>query len=170
MGHRGGPGAAGATAGGGALLVLGTCRPVELIVHQHPLKTIKQELTAHGQCVELPLGYLPRRRSPPIWPSTCRPGEPGRRGRAGVSAHRGPSFVHGAGRRLSAPAGPPGARGAAAAHQAIDQAIPQGLQQIAGGATGALRGRGAPGVEVGVWPAPSSWWPVWRRACRWRQR
>ncbi len=42
------------------LLVLGTYRPVELIVHQHPLKTLKQELVAHGQGVELPLGYLPR--------------------------------------------------------------------------------------------------------------
>ncbi|MGE3538958.1 MAG: AAA family ATPase [Candidatus Tectimicrobiota bacterium] len=42
------------------LLVLGTYRPVDLIVHQHPLKTLKQELVAHGQGVELPLGYLPR--------------------------------------------------------------------------------------------------------------
>src|ERR1041384_2027153 len=40
------------------LLVLGTYRPTELIVHEHPLKAMKQELAAHGQCVELPLGYL----------------------------------------------------------------------------------------------------------------
>jgi hypothetical protein len=42
------------------LLVLGTYRPVELILHDHPLKRVKQELVAHGQCVELPLGGLSR--------------------------------------------------------------------------------------------------------------
>jgi DNA-binding winged helix-turn-helix (wHTH) protein/predicted ATPase len=42
------------------LLVLGTYRPVELIVYDHPLKTVKQELLAHGQCVEIPMGYLPQ--------------------------------------------------------------------------------------------------------------
>jgi hypothetical protein len=42
------------------LLVLGTYRPTELLVHNHPLKAVKQELAAHGQCVELPLGYLRR--------------------------------------------------------------------------------------------------------------
>jgi DNA-binding winged helix-turn-helix (wHTH) protein len=40
------------------LLVVGTYRPVELILHDHPLKTVKQELAAHGQCVEIPLGGL----------------------------------------------------------------------------------------------------------------
>jgi predicted ATPase/DNA-binding winged helix-turn-helix (wHTH) protein len=40
------------------LLVLGTYRPVELILHDHPLKAVKQELTAHGLCVDLPLGGL----------------------------------------------------------------------------------------------------------------
>ena len=40
------------------LLVLGTYRPVEVIVHEHPLKAVKQELVAHGQVVEVPLGYL----------------------------------------------------------------------------------------------------------------
>jgi predicted ATPase/DNA-binding winged helix-turn-helix (wHTH) protein len=42
------------------LLVLGTYRPVELIVQDHPLKTVKQELFAHGQCVEVPVSYLPQ--------------------------------------------------------------------------------------------------------------
>jgi predicted ATPase len=41
------------------LLVLGTYRPVELILRQHPLKTGKQELQLHGHCTELPLRYLP---------------------------------------------------------------------------------------------------------------
>ena len=40
------------------LLVLGTYRPVEVIVREHPLKTVKQELQVHGQCKELPLGLL----------------------------------------------------------------------------------------------------------------
>src|SRR5262249_25721245 len=40
------------------LLVIGTYRPVDLIVHEHPLKAVKQELQTHGLCVELPLGFL----------------------------------------------------------------------------------------------------------------
>ena len=40
------------------LLVLGTYRPVEVIVREHPLKNLKQELQIHGQCKELPLGLL----------------------------------------------------------------------------------------------------------------
>jgi hypothetical protein len=40
------------------LLVLGTYRPVEVIVYAHPLNAIKQELVAHGQAAELPLGGL----------------------------------------------------------------------------------------------------------------
>ncbi|HET8644261.1 MAG TPA: AAA family ATPase, partial [Vicinamibacteria bacterium] len=41
------------------LLVLGTYRPVELILRQHPLKTAKQELQLHGHCADVPVGYLP---------------------------------------------------------------------------------------------------------------
>jgi DNA-binding winged helix-turn-helix (wHTH) protein/tetratricopeptide (TPR) repeat protein len=40
------------------LLVLATYRPVEVILREHPLKTVKQELQVHGQCNELPLGLL----------------------------------------------------------------------------------------------------------------
>jgi DNA-binding winged helix-turn-helix (wHTH) protein/predicted ATPase len=40
------------------LLLLGTYRPVEVIVRGHPLKTIKQELQLHGHCEELPLELL----------------------------------------------------------------------------------------------------------------
>ena len=40
------------------LLLLGTYRPVEVIVHEHPLKTLKQDLEVHGQCTELPLELL----------------------------------------------------------------------------------------------------------------
>lgn len=37
------------------LLVLGTYRPVEVIVRQHPLKAVKQDLLLRGACVEVPL-------------------------------------------------------------------------------------------------------------------
>src|SRR5262249_23643202 len=40
------------------LLVIGTYRPVEVILRQHPLKDIKQELQLHGQCQELALEFL----------------------------------------------------------------------------------------------------------------
>ncbi|BBA32848.1 uncharacterized protein sS8_0883 [Methylocaldum marinum] len=40
------------------LLVIGTYRPMELIVRGHPLKGLKQELQVHGQCAELALGAL----------------------------------------------------------------------------------------------------------------
>ena len=40
------------------LLVIGTYRPVDVIVQEHPLRAIKQELQLHGLCEELPLGLL----------------------------------------------------------------------------------------------------------------
>jgi tetratricopeptide (TPR) repeat protein len=40
------------------LLVIGTYRPVDVIVGNHPLKAVKHELQLHGQCTELPLGFL----------------------------------------------------------------------------------------------------------------
>jgi DNA-binding winged helix-turn-helix (wHTH) protein len=39
-------------------LLIGTYRPVDLIVKGHPLRTLKQELQVHGQCVELQLGGI----------------------------------------------------------------------------------------------------------------
>jgi predicted ATPase len=41
------------------LLVLGTYRPVELILRSHPLRQAVSELQLHGQCAELALRYLP---------------------------------------------------------------------------------------------------------------
>ncbi len=41
------------------LLILGTYRPVEVIVGDHPLHTLKQELQLHTECDELPLEPLP---------------------------------------------------------------------------------------------------------------
>ena len=54
------------------LLILGTYRPVEMLEHDHPLSTVKQELELHRYCEELRLkllneqdvsGYLARRLS-----------------------------------------------------------------------------------------------------------
>ena len=42
------------------LMLIGTYRPVELIVTGHPLKTVKRELMASQQCEEMPLEYLSR--------------------------------------------------------------------------------------------------------------
>src|SRR4029079_14280171 len=40
------------------LMLIGTYRPVELIVSEHPLRNVKQELQLHQLCHELPLEYL----------------------------------------------------------------------------------------------------------------
>lgn len=40
------------------LLLIGTYRPVEVIVSEHPLRSVKQELQIHKLCHELPLEYL----------------------------------------------------------------------------------------------------------------
>jgi DNA-binding winged helix-turn-helix (wHTH) protein len=40
------------------LMIIGTYRPVDVILGEHPLKGVKRELQAHGLCRELPLGYL----------------------------------------------------------------------------------------------------------------
>lgn len=40
------------------LMLIGTYRPVEVILREHPLKAVKQELQLHKLCQELPLEYL----------------------------------------------------------------------------------------------------------------
>ena len=40
------------------LLLIGTYRPVEVIVTEHPLRDVKRELQLHKLCQELPLEYL----------------------------------------------------------------------------------------------------------------
>jgi DNA-binding winged helix-turn-helix (wHTH) protein/tetratricopeptide (TPR) repeat protein len=40
------------------LMLIGTYRPVDLILREHPLKALKQELQVHRQCEELALEYL----------------------------------------------------------------------------------------------------------------
>src|SRR5262245_2725634 len=40
------------------LLILGTYRPIEVILHKHPLRNLMAELRPHPQCPELVLDYL----------------------------------------------------------------------------------------------------------------
>src|SRR5262252_2831918 len=40
------------------LLVIGTYRPMDVLVRAHPLRAVVQELQRHGQCAELPLACL----------------------------------------------------------------------------------------------------------------
>src|SRR4029453_5134083 len=40
------------------MLVIGTYRPIEVILSGHPLKAVKQELQLHHRCEELALEYL----------------------------------------------------------------------------------------------------------------
>src|SRR5262252_5930884 len=40
------------------LLVLGTYRPVDVMVRGHPLQSVQQELHLHGQCAEVSLELL----------------------------------------------------------------------------------------------------------------
>lgn len=40
------------------LMIVGTYRPVDVILNEHPLKSVKRELQVHNLCHELPLGYL----------------------------------------------------------------------------------------------------------------
>src|SRR6266545_783524 len=40
------------------LMVLGTYRPVDIMVREHPLHSVKHELHIHGQCAEVSLDFL----------------------------------------------------------------------------------------------------------------
>ncbi len=63
------------------LLVLGTYRPADVAVNDHPLKAAKRELELHAQCEEIPLDflslnavseYLARRFGQQDWPAEFR--------------------------------------------------------------------------------------------------
>ena len=115
------------------LVVLGTYRPVELILRAHPLKQAKAELQLHGHCAELVLSYLPETAvaayvahhfPAPVAPDRCP---------RDLSADGGASAVYGAHDGVSGPAG--GARGGtgeelAAWVAAVADAIPIGVQQL----------------------------------------
>ena len=55
------------------LLLIGTYRPVDVILGDHSLRRLKPELQAHNLCHELPLEYLDQRRHRPVSRCTVRP-------------------------------------------------------------------------------------------------
>ena len=48
---------------GGKLMLIGTYRPVDVALVQHPLKTVKQDLLVHQLCREIALEAADGRRS-----------------------------------------------------------------------------------------------------------
>ena len=78
------------------LIVVGTYRPVDVILGEHPLKAVKRELQAHGLCKELPLEVLDggRRRAIPR-SYIARPPISQMARSARSSPHGGQSAVHG---------------------------------------------------------------------------
>jgi len=46
---------------GARLLILGTYRPVDTLIQDHPIRRVMQELQRHGQCTELALPYFTER-------------------------------------------------------------------------------------------------------------
>ena len=158
------------------LLVLGTYRPVEVMVHDHPLKVVKQELRAaravYGSAAGLSAS---RRRWRLCGPARVAPGQ--RRGgdRVRVSAHRGhPLFMvqlvdYLAQQAAACPvAAEPTAFGAE--DPTIGRAVPQGLQQLHRGATGAAcRPWSSRSWRWGVSQERNSLWPVSPQGCRYCQ-
>jgi DNA-binding winged helix-turn-helix (wHTH) protein/predicted ATPase len=60
------------------LLVISTYRSVEVIVQEHPLRAVKQELQLHGLCAELPLGLLSETQVAEYLEQRCNIGATGR--------------------------------------------------------------------------------------------
>src|SRR5262249_9505202 len=85
------------------LLVMGTHRPVEIIVRAHPLQAVKQDLAVHRQCAGLALELLTE--------AGGVPGGSGTPGRGGPAVGPGRASAHGwapslpghGGRRPAAP-------------------------------------------------------------------
>ena len=82
------------------LIVIGTYRPVDVILGEHPLKAVKRELQAHGLCRELPLEYLTEAAVEQYLRPHCRPPISQMAGAAHSPPHRGQSAVHGQSRRV----------------------------------------------------------------------
>ena len=134
------------------LLVVGTYRAAEVVVRNHPLKTVKHELIARGQGVEVALSYLSQADV-----DVCRrPRRGSRRGcRASpgdLPAHGRASVIYGAGDRLSGRG-----RGATLATPtvlvALEQALPPGLRELIEAQLGQLTAEEQQVLEVGVWQA-----------------
>ena len=78
------------------LMIVGTYRPVDVILNDHPLKSVKRELQAHNLCHELPLEYLAEDVIAAV-PGREIPQTPASRffKTNDLPANRGESFVHG---------------------------------------------------------------------------
>ena len=117
------------------LLVLGTYRPVETIVHQHPLRTVVQDLQRHGHALDLPLALLSAEAVATYLAARFpRAAVPGGAGAVAAPAHRRPSVVSG---HFGAGAG--GAGCAARARWVLERAgglaalalqVPESLRQL----------------------------------------
>jgi tetratricopeptide (TPR) repeat protein len=138
------------------LLVLGTYRPVEVMVHEHPLKTVKQELVAHGHAAELPLGGL---GLDAIATYLARRGDLAAAGQEDVAAlvyrrtEGHPLFmvqlVDYLVQREPLAAGPPESVGGADRRGALDLAVPQGLRDLLEAQLDRLEATAQRVVEVG---------------------
>ena len=83
------------------LMVIGTYRPVDVILGEHPLKGVKRELQAHGLCHELPLEYLTEEAvAQYLAVKLPRPPVSTAAGAADSPPHRRQPAVHGQPRRL----------------------------------------------------------------------
>jgi predicted ATPase len=108
------------------LLVLGTYRPVELVITNHPLKAMKQELVTRRQGVEVLLGGLSREAVQTY--VSQRVTQPAPHGELAAFVHQRteghPLFMVQVTDYLLQ------REGAAALTQAVTQAVPDGLQQL----------------------------------------
>ena len=155
------------------LLVLGTYRPVELIVHDHPLKRVKQELAPTGTVRGIPLGGLSPQAVVAAYVAQRFGAPAGHAALAAVVYRRTeghPLFMvqvvdyleqqgvaPGRGRGGWAPPGTRRPR----------LAVPAGAAAADRGAAGAVKRRGPAGAGGrGVWRGRSLPWPVWRPGCR----
>jgi predicted ATPase len=119
---------------------------VEVIVHEHPLKTVKQELVAHGQAVEVPLGYLALEAVAAYLAqradlSVAAPADVAAVVHRRTEGH--PLFmvqlVDALAQEGPLPGAAPGRAGRAGGGRVLDLAVPSGLQQLIEAQVGRLR-------------------------------
>lgn len=83
------------------LLVIGTYRPVDVLVQGHPLRTVKQELQTRGYCTELLLDFLNEEEIAEyltqrfVSPSPALAGEGRGEGRSQASLRKLAQLIHG---------------------------------------------------------------------------
>jgi DNA-binding winged helix-turn-helix (wHTH) protein len=148
------------------LLVLGTYRPVDLILYDHPLKTVKQELAAHGQCVDLPLGGISR-QAVAAYVAQCGVAPEGSASVAAFVYRRTeghPLFMvqvvdYLTQQDLLQP--PAQAVAGGVEGQPIDQVVPQGLQQLIEAQVGQLGAVEQQVLEAGSGPSSANWPSSW---------